>query len=311
VLAVAVGAVPISPIRVLEALAGRTDAMTGTIVRDLRLPRAAAAAQLGAALAVAGTVFQALLRNPLAEPYILGISGGAAVGAVAVIGFAGAVAAWAVPAAAFAGAIVAIVLVFRIAAAVGRALDTRVLLLAGVVVGAFFNAVILLLLTFSDIESFRSAVFWMMGSLATASWTGVGILGLYLVPASIALVALARPLNLMAVGEETALYLGTHVERVRTIAYLVASLLVGVVHGGDVARRHVTDQSQRRGLGDDPTDGRRPVVLHLQARQRLLDDHVPDAEDDVADPAREPLDRRVCHWQSALGQVVDDGVLVE
>ncbi len=225
-LAVAVGAVPIAPADIVAALLGGGDPSTRAIVVDLRLPRAVLAALIGAALAVAGTVFQALLRNPLAEPYILGVSGGAAVAAVAVIGFASAVGAWAVPLAAFAGGILAILLVFRIAASVGSALDTRVLLLAGVVVGAFFNAVILLLLTLADVETFRSAVFWMMGSLATGTWSSVLLLAVYTVPAMALLLALARPLNLMAVGEETALYLGAPVERVKRVAYVVASLLV-------------------------------------------------------------------------------------
>lgn len=232
-LGVGVGAVPLSPRDVVQALSGRAGPTDRAIVVDLRLPRAVLAALIGAALGVAGTVFQALLRNPLAEPYILGVSGGAAVGAVAVIGFAGAVAGWVVPLAAFVGGLGAIV-VFRIAASVGSALDTRVLLLAGVVVGAFFNAVILLLLTLADVETFRSAVFWMMGSLASATWSSVGLLAAFTVPALLGLLALARPLNLMAVGEETAFYLGARVERVKRIAYVVASLLVaaGVAAAG-------------------------------------------------------------------------------
>jgi iron complex transport system permease protein len=234
VMAVAVGAVHVPPGRILDALAGRADDITRVIVLDLRLPRAAAAMLIGAGLAVAGTVFQALIRNPLAEPYILGVSGGAAVAAVAVIGFAGSVAGWAVPVAAFSGGVGAIVLVFRIAASVGRALDTRVLLLAGVVVGAFFNALIMLLLTLADVETFRSAVFWMMGSLASATWPTVGLLAVSTLPALAVLLALARPFNLMAIGEETALYLGTPVERVKRAAYLIASLLVaaGVAAAG-------------------------------------------------------------------------------
>lgn len=212
---------------ILEALVGGADATARTIVLELRLPRAALAALVGGALALTGAVFQALLRNPLAEPYILGVSGGAAVGAVALIvtGWAAA-AAWAIPLGAFAGALVAIGLVFRIALGVGRALDTRVLLLAGVVVGAFFNAVILLFLTLADAETFRSAMFWLMGSLSGAGWDRVGLLALYLAPTLAALIALARPLNLLAVGEETALYLGTRVERVKRIAFVLASLAV-------------------------------------------------------------------------------------
>jgi iron complex transport system permease protein len=225
-LGVAVGAVPVGPGAFLDALTGRGDPLIRAIVLELRLPRAAMAALIGAGLAVAGTVFQALLRNPLAEPYVLGVSGGSAVGAVAVMALVGAAAPWAVPAAAFAGGVGAIVLVFRIAAAVGHALDTRVLLLAGVVIGAFFNALILLILTFAEVETFRSAIFWMMGSLAGASWASVALLAVYLVPALLVLLSLARPLNLMAIGEDTALYLGTSVEHVKRVAYLVASLLV-------------------------------------------------------------------------------------
>ena len=234
VLALGVGAASIPPGDVLRALLGGGDPVTRAIVRDLRLPRAALAVLIGGGLAVAGAVFQALLRNPLAEPYVLGVSGGSAVGAVAVIAFASAAPGWLLPLAAFAGGVVTIALVFRIAASVGRSLDTRVLLLAGVVVGAFFNAVILLLLTLADVETFRSAIFWMMGSLASATWPAVGLLAAYVLPALIALLALARPLNLMAVGEETALYLGTRVERVKAGAYLVASLLVaaGVAAAG-------------------------------------------------------------------------------
>lgn len=232
---VAFGAVGLTPTEVVTALRGAGDATDRAIVLELRLPRAVLAALVGGGLALSGAVFQALLRNPLAEPYILGVSGGAAVGAVggAVLGLT-AGAAWATPAAAFVGALVAIGLVFRIALAVGRALDTRVLLLAGVVVGAFFNAVILLLLTLADVETFRSAIFWMMGSLAGASWSTTWLLAAYLAPAIVVLLALARPLNLIAIGEETALYLGTRVERVKRVAYVVASLLVaaGVAFAG-------------------------------------------------------------------------------
>jgi iron complex transport system permease protein len=233
-LAVTVGAVPLGPGAIVDALAGRGDPMHRAIVVELRLPRAAMAALIGAGLAVAGTVFQALLRNPLAEPYILGVSGGSAVAAVAVVALVGATTPWAVPAAAYVGGVGAILLVFRIAASVGHALDTRVLLLAGVVMGAFFNALILLILTFAEMETFRSAIFWMMGSLAGATWPSVGLLAVYLVPALLVLLALARPLNLMAIGEDTALYLGTRVEQVKRVAYLVASLLVaaGVAAAG-------------------------------------------------------------------------------
>lgn len=224
--ALSVGAAGLPLADVVRALTGTGDATTRTIVLELRLPRVALALVAGGGLALAGAVFQAVLRNALAEPYVLGVAGGAAVGAVGAVVFGFAVIPGAVQLAALAGAIGAMLLVLRIAVRVGRTLDTRVLLLAGVVVGAFFNAVILLLLMLADVESFRSAVFWMMGSLAGASWRSATLLSLYVLPSIVVLLALARALNLLAIGEETALFLGARVERVKLIAYFVASLLV-------------------------------------------------------------------------------------
>ncbi|HSK20036.1 MAG TPA: iron ABC transporter permease [Longimicrobiales bacterium] len=226
VFALSVGAAGLPIGDVVAALTGSGDALTRTIVLELRLPRVALALVAGAGLALAGAVFQAVLRNALAEPYVLGVAGGAAVGAVGAVVFGLAVIPGLVQLAALAGAIGAMLLVLRIALRVGRALDTRVLLLAGVVVGAFFNAVILLLLMLADVESFRSAVFWMMGSLSGASWRTALLLTLYVIPAIVVLLALARPLNLLAIGEETALFLGTRVQRVKLVAYFTASLLV-------------------------------------------------------------------------------------
>jgi len=224
---ITIGAAHIPLASVFDALMGGGDETTRTIILELRLPRAIVAMLVGGALGLAGAVFQALLRNPLAEPWVLGVSGGAAVGAVAavVLGW-GLQTPWSIPLAALLGALLAIGLVLRIATHAARGLDTRVLILAGLVVAAFFNAVIQLLLTFASGETFRSAVFWMMGSLAAASWTSVFVLSAYLLPGIIVLLLMARPLNLLAVGEETALYLGTRVERVKLAAYLVASLLV-------------------------------------------------------------------------------------
>lgn len=224
-LALRMGAVPLTISEIVASLRGQGTAISDPIIRELRLPRSLLAALVGGALAASGAAFQALLRNPLAEPYILGVSGGAALGAVAAItlGFAGAAAG--IPIAAFAGAILAIVAVLRIAISFDRTLDTRILLLAGVVAAAFFNACILLALTFADTESFRSAIFWMMGSFSGATWSGVGMLALYLTPGILLLIALARPLDLLSIGEDTAAHLGVSVERTKYLAYGCASLL--------------------------------------------------------------------------------------
>lgn len=224
-LAILVGSVDVPASELLAALVGRGSDQARTIVA-LRAPRVCLAALVGGGLALAGATFQALLRNPLAEPYILGISGGAATGAVLVLALGlTTLGSWALPVAAFAGALLAIVLVFRVAAAADRRLDVRVLLLAGVVVGAFFSAAIALTLSLSDAGTVRNAVLWMMGSVAGASWHDVAVAAAYTVPASLVLLALARPLNLLSVGEESAAYLGSDVERVKRTAYVVASLI--------------------------------------------------------------------------------------
>lgn len=225
IVAVRMGAVPLDVSEVIRAVGGEGDPAAVAIVRELRLPRSILAALAGAALAISGATFQALLRNPLAEPYILGVSGGAALGAVVVIVVGLASTPIILALAAFAGAVVAILAVLRIAVAVDRALDTRILLLAGVVAAAFFNACILLALTFADAESFRSAIFWMMGSFSGATWSGTGALALYLIPGAGLLLALARPLDLLAIGEDTATHLGVRVDAVKLVAYGGASLL--------------------------------------------------------------------------------------
>jgi iron complex transport system permease protein len=127
--------------------------------------------------------------------------------------------------AAFAGALLAIVLVLRVAATADGGVDVRVLLLAGVVVGAFFTACMSFVLSISDARTVRSTVLWMMGSLAGSDWRTVLMVTLYTLPALVVLVGLARPLNLLAIGEETAGHLGANVERVKRVAYVLASLL--------------------------------------------------------------------------------------
>lgn len=226
VLGVRFGSVDLSTAEVLAALMGGGTDWQRAIVVDLRLPRILLGALVGGGLALAGATFQAILRNPLAEPYILGISGGASVGAVLVLalGLAGA-ASWALPLAALAGAFLAIILVFRVATVSGRSLDVRVLLLAGVVVAAFFSACIAFILSVSEARTVQGAVLWIMGSFAGATWRKVVITAAYTLPAAALLLGLARPLNLMAIGEETALYLGADVERVKRLALGLAALL--------------------------------------------------------------------------------------
>lgn len=225
-LSVRFGSVPLSLAEVFEALAASGSSVNRQIIVELRIPRALMGLLVGGGLALAGSVFQALLRNPLAEPYILGISGGAATGAVLVLaaGWMTAVS-WALPVAAFAGAAVAITLVVGVALSADRRMDVRVLLLSGVVVGAFFSACITLVFAFSDAGTLRSAIIWMMGSLGGSTWRTVAIVAAYTLPIAGILISLARPLNLMAIGDDTAHHLGVPVERVKRLAYAGASLM--------------------------------------------------------------------------------------
>lgn len=228
VLSVAFGASGLGPGDLLAALDADADPAGRAILLHLRLPRTALAALVGGALGLSGCTFQALLRNPLAEPYVLGISGGAALGAVALLATGlGARLPWTVPMGAFVGALVAMTLVLRIARRASRGgMDTRMLILAGVIAGAFFNALVLLLLSLADVESFRSAVFWMMGNLSGADWAASLLLALALLPAALVVLALSRSFNLLSRGEEVAFHLGTSVTRVKLAAYLAASLMV-------------------------------------------------------------------------------------
>ncbi len=223
------GAATLSPLEVWRALSGvDVDPAARTIVLSLRLPRVTSAALTGIALAVSGTLFQALLRNPLAEPYLLGVSSGAALGAVlALTVFGGALGAAGTAGFALAGALLAIAIVFRVALGVGR-LDTHVLILAGVVVAAFFGAGVMLLLSVTEADATRSAILWTMGSLERAGWESTIILAVATLVGSALAFGMSRHLNALALGEEAAAYLGARVELVKRTAYLVASLLAAV-----------------------------------------------------------------------------------
>ena len=223
-LGVALGAAPIAPREVLLGLLRRGDPTATAIVWSLRLPRVALGFIVGGVLAVSGAALQALVRNPLADPYLLGLSGGAGLGAVLALA-AGVVSAWALPAAAFAGALAAMLVVYRLAVVAGGALDSRILLLAGVVVGAFAGALLSGVLAVSEASQVKTATLWLMGSLGGVGWPGVVALAVYSAPAVAVLVAEARALNLLALGEEPAQHLGADVARTKRRVYVAASLL--------------------------------------------------------------------------------------
>jgi len=202
------------------------DASARTILLKIRLPRVLLAAAIGATLAVAGLTFQTLLRNPLADPFILGVSGGAACGAAVSTALGFGRVPGAVQLVAFAGAIAATAAVFALARRRDHTDPTR-LLLSGLVLNAFFSAVILISFALSAQADLTAALRWMMGTLFGASWTNVLLVAVLLVIAMIVLAFNANDLRLLAFGEEDAKSRGVDVERIKLLGFGAASIITG------------------------------------------------------------------------------------
>jgi len=217
-----------NPATVLHVLLGGGDPLTRTIVLSLRLPRLLNALGVGSLLALTGVALQALFRNPLADPYILGVSGGAAFGAICAL--AAGLAAVAVQGAAALGALVTLVLVWALARRAGA---TRVLL-TGVAVASVCGALVTLVLTSADESRVRSMVFWLAGDL---SWDSHPTLTLALAVLTVAAaVLLARPLNVLAAGDVRARSVGLDVSVWRGLVYGIAAVLtaIAVVSAGTI-----------------------------------------------------------------------------
>ncbi len=224
VLSLGVGAAGLPLAEVWRTLWDSAETPARLIVWELRLPRALLGVLVGAALGASGATLQATLRNALAEPYLLGVSGGAAVGAVmaAGLGFAGlgTLATWA-----FAGALVAVGVVLMLGRDRQGARPPASLLMAGVVTGAFANAVIMVVLAQSTPTAQRNALWWMMGSLSAARWSDVAGLALAVAVLGAGLLHMARSLDVIALGGDTAASLGEASERVAMRLFVLASLL--------------------------------------------------------------------------------------
>ena len=238
-LAPLIGSTPISLRRVFDPSIPLRDNVDAQIFFIARLPRTLAGALVGAMLASAGVVFQGLLRNPLATPFTLGVSAGAALGAMMAITFGWSLAWLGIPAAAaasFAGSLVAVAIVYALARARHSGMSTNVLLLAGVTMNAFFSALILFVQYFADFaETFR-ILRWLMGDLDVSSYEPI-VTALPLALLSFGVFAwLARPLNLLSLGPESAGTHGLDVRRAQRAAFLSGSLATGaaVSVGGPV-----------------------------------------------------------------------------
>ena len=231
----AVGPLRLPPMEVLQAIGvklGLADpASVSTrdlaVVWQLRIPRALLGAMVGAALAMAGASLQGLFGNPLADPGIVGVTQGAALGAVsAIVLGAGAYGVWTLPLAAFAGAGGAITLTYLLARP-GQGTGTATLLLVGIAIAAFCSAMIGFLTYIASESELQSLVFWQMGSLAQADWMDVVAVAPVFVLGTIALLRLATPLDMLALGERQAQHLGLDVKRTRLKLIAFSALLVG------------------------------------------------------------------------------------
>ena len=235
-----VGAQPISFETVLQIVGmvlqeGRVDhesaGVSGVILLQVRFPRIVLAFLVGGSLAAVGVGLQALLRNPLAEPYVLGISSGAAFGATLGIlfGIGGTVMGLsALPVWAFLGGLLSILVVYRISVTY-RMLSVHTLLLAGVILNALFSALIMFAISIADPSRAFKMMMWLMGTLNAPEYSTLLWLGVFLGVGVFLLFWLARPLNILTMGEETARALGVEIERVKKLIFVVAALMTGAV----------------------------------------------------------------------------------
>jgi iron complex transport system permease protein len=226
-----VGSVKVKPLRsitiLLQSILGLKGAGTETeraIILSLRFPRALLAGLVGAGLSVSGVIFQALLRNPLADPYILGVSSGAAVGAIIAILMGLSTLSIGLPLASFIGALLTIFIVFNFGKQDGK-IHPNTLLLAGVIIGSFLSALIMFFISISQKEELHTIIFWLMGDFSFSNPQAVYMISPYIFFGFIFLYLRAGQLNLILSGEESALQMGVDVERLKLISYLLASLI--------------------------------------------------------------------------------------
>lgn len=216
---------------VLERLGGPRSQLTmlqQSIIWDLRLPRALLAAACGAGLALCGVILQSLLRNPLADPFILGVASGASTGAVSIVVLGIGAGAIGLAAGAFVGAVVAFGLVLVLAVAAGTGMDRMIL--AGIAATQLFSAITsFIVFTSADAEQTRGVLFWLLGSLSSASWSDVALCGAVVAFGVVVCWAFASTLDAFLFGEDAAAALGVAVARARMVLLVVTALVTAVI----------------------------------------------------------------------------------
>jgi iron complex transport system permease protein len=230
-ISVTMGSVKVPPLRSIRilfqsllGLKGTESETERTIILSLRLPRAILAGFVGAGLSVSGATFQALLRNPLADPYILGVSSGAAVGAILAILLGLGTFSLGLPLASFLGAFLTILVVFYFGKQDGK-IHPNTLLLAGVIIGSFLSALIMFFISVSQKEELHTIIFWLMGDFSFSNARAILIIFPYILLGGLLLYLRSRHLNLILSGEESAIQLGVNVEKLKLVSYLSASLI--------------------------------------------------------------------------------------
>lgn len=232
-----VGPIDVPPGTVVAAVMDRllgvgpgADQLSTSVVWNLRMPRVIFGALTGAALAASGAALQSLFNNPLADPGIIGVSGGASTGAVVAIvalpPLSGTLLSWLVPAAAFAGGLLATALIYALARP-GRTTGTARLLLVGIAVGSACAAVTGLFTFVADDDELQSIVFWQMGSFASISWLQLGVVTIPVLGALATVIAMHRRLDMLTLGERQARHLGLDVKRTRAVLVAITALLTG------------------------------------------------------------------------------------
>jgi len=220
IISLLIGSVDISVKQLLHALWAQDDSLASSVVLELRLPRTVVGFMVGAMLALAGALMQVLLRNPLAEPYVLGVSGGASA-AVLIAMLSGLSGFW-ISGSAFFGAMISMLLVFGLAHGKGDWSPAR-LLLTGVVIAAGWGALISLILSITQGTQLRGMLFWLMGDLSYAHYTHWALL--VLIVCLLVSMMISRNLNILARGELQAATLGVSPKKIRYIVYFLSSLL--------------------------------------------------------------------------------------
>lgn len=216
----------INPVKILKIFSGKIEnQIESDIILKLRLPRILTAILVGASLSIVGAVFQALLKNPLSEPYILGVSSGGALGAIVAISMG--IHLIGISIFAFIGSLSTFFLVYFFSRRFGE-IDPNTILLVGVMINSFFSALILFFVSIMD-QSFRIALFWLMGNLSTTDFNSIFMISIFFIFSTGVFILYSNQYNLISIDEENARQYGVNTKRLKNFSFILGSLLIGII----------------------------------------------------------------------------------